>query len=81
MAEEPAVTLADLAALVRRTKAALAEGGRPDLAAMCNALVDEDGAVRPCFQEVVSAGRHSPEVVKAVSLDPKFEWDGGSDAR
>jgi hypothetical protein len=76
MAVESRITLADLASLVQRTRAALAEGGRPDLAAMCNVLVDEDGDVRLCFQEVVSSGRHSPQVVKALSLDPMFEFDG-----
>jgi len=69
------VTVADLAALVRRTKQSLSEGGRPDLAAACSAVVDEEGRMRLCFQEIVETGGHSPEVLKAVMLDPQFEFD------
>ena len=72
-----AATVADLADLVRRCKAALAEGGRPDLAALCVALVDEEGKVHLAFHEVVRPGPgrpHAAEVVKAISMDPQFEW-------
>ena len=68
-------TVEDLAALVHRTKTALAEGGRPDLANRCNALVDEHGAVRLCFNEITTLGEHAPEVLKAISIDPDFEMD------
>jgi hypothetical protein len=64
-------TVQGLAALVLRTKQALSEGGRPDLADKCRASVDEHGSVCLTFSEIVT-GKSSPEVLKALSIDPKW---------
>lgn len=68
-------TVADLMELVKRQKQLLSEGGRPDLAERCKLLLHEDGQMSLTFPAPKrrASRRSAPEVVKALSLDPKFE--------
>ena len=72
-----ATTIDSLLALLQRQKAALCEGGRPDLAERAHIVIREDGLKLSFAPEPPTRNRHDPVVLKAMSLDPEFEATTG----
>ncbi len=76
-----AMTLADLLGLLDRSKKALCEGGRPDLAERASVRIMEGPVVTISFHvPVVTSGDEPhpiPEVDRMLALDPIFEKDLG----
>lgn len=76
------MTVAEIVALIHRQKAALCEVGRPDLAEHLHARIAEDGRLSISFERprrrANGSEHHSPEVLKAMSIDPMFQWNGAS---
>lgn len=71
-APNDATTVADLVALIDRTKKSLTEAGRQDLAELCCAVVRADGEVSLRFSKDTSKRGSDPTVLKALSIDPEF---------
>lgn len=67
-------TVDELAALVDRARKALCEAGRPWQAERLRATVDPTGRVS--LATVSGAGEATPEIIKALEIDPEFEAAG-----
>jgi len=70
-------TVAELAALARRTAMALAEVGEGERGEHCHVAVCQDGSIhlRFCHHEFTS---NYPAAAKAISFDPEFELNDTS---
>lgn len=70
-------TIAELLALIDRTKKSLCEAGKPELAEHCHVTLLASGEARLTFTPVEPAGSNHSVVAKALSIDPEFEYAGG----
>ena len=66
-------TVDELAAMIRRQQAALREAGQYDIADRAQVVIRADGGVILSYQQRKTPTESTPEVDRAISLDPMFE--------
>ena len=66
-------TVDELAALIRRQQAALREAGQYDIAARAHVVISAEGSITLSYQQRREPTASTPEVDRAISLDPVFE--------